>query len=291
MFSSMTGYGRAQVEGVHHRIFVEARSLNSRFLDVSLRLPTGGWALEPMIRKSIQERFKRGRIEVYVRCEPLSPEAEPSVELQVGKARSYLKVLEELRTKMDVPGAVDLPLMASFRDLFSFQETSVEGEKVALEDGLREALDHLEAMRMREGEALSEDLSTRIQWMAAEQERIHAMAPQVMEAQIARWRERLKKLMGDHSLDPGRLEQEAAIWMDRLDVTEELVRLKSHIGQFKQMLKQGGGIGRKLEFLLQEMHREVNTLGTKMMDAEISHRAVEMKAQIERMRELIQNIE
>jgi uncharacterized protein (TIGR00255 family) len=287
----MTGYGRSETEGTQYRIVVEVRSLNSRYLDISLRLPSGGWALEPMIRKRVQERFKRGRIEIHVHLEPMNPEVECPVELQVGRARSYLRALEALQSDLDIPGNVDLALMASFRDLLWTKDTALEEELQALEAGLQSALDSLEAMRRSEGQTLQTDLQERIVWMDGEIERIKTLAPELLESHKKRWIERLQSLMVDQTLDPARLEQEMVIWIDRMDVTEELVRLGSHLSQCRRLLKQGHGVGRKLEFMLQEIHREVNTLGSKAMDAEVSHRAVEMKAQIERMREQAQNVE
>jgi uncharacterized protein (TIGR00255 family) len=184
-----------------------------------------------------------------------------------------------------------LALMASFRELLWAEETTLEEEIQALEDGLEVALDALEAMRRSEGQTLEADLEKRVGWMDGELEGMRRLTPGFLEAHVKRWRERVQCLLGDQEVDSTRLEQEMAIWVDRLDVTEELVRLGSHLKQFRRLLGQDQGIGRKLDFLLQEMHREVNTLGSKAMDAEVSHRAVEMKAQIERMREQVQNVE
>jgi uncharacterized protein (TIGR00255 family) len=287
----MTGYGRAEVEGVRYRIVVEARSLNSRYLDVSLRLPPGWWTVEPSMRKRVLGRFRRGRIEVHVRWEPLRLEEEPRVELQMGQARAYQRALEAMGRELSLPGAVDLPLMASFRDLLSLPEASPEEERAALEEALDKALEALGGMRRIEGDAIQSDLEARILWMENEINGLNATIPKVVEAFMGRWRDRLQVAMGEHPLDPARLEQEVIIWMDRLDVSEESVRLASHVAQCRKIVREGGEVGRKLDFLLQEMHREVNTLGSKALDAEVSHRVVEMKAQIERMREQVQNVE
>jgi uncharacterized protein (TIGR00255 family) len=287
----MTGYGKAQADGLRHCLVVEVRSVNSRHLDVSLRLPAGAWALEPAIRKRIQERFRRGRIELQVRWEPLDLQAEPAVDVQLGKARAFRRALENLREELSLPGAVDVALMASFRDLLGVREASLEEEGDALQAALEEALEALASMRGAEGRAMREDLTGRIRWLGTEVEEIQARVPRVVEAHIARWRERVSLLMGDQTLDPGRVEQEMGIWADRLDVTEELVRLNIHLERFMRMLEQEDGAGKKMEFLLQEMNREINTIGSKAMDAEVAHRVVEMKGQLERMREQIQNVE
>ena len=291
MLHSMTGYGRAEAEGVRHRIVVEARSLNSRYLDVSLRLPPGWWALEAFTRKRVISQFRRGRVEVHARWELLHLEEEPQVELHMGRAKAYHRALQAMGRDLSLSGAVDLPLMASFRELLSLPEAAPEGERPALEEALHKALDALEEMRRSEGEAIQRDLEARVLWMENEIRGLKAMIPKAVEALMGRWKDRLRLAMGEPPLDPARLEQEMIVWMDRLDVSEEGVRLESHVAQFRKMMKEGGDVGRKLDFLLQEMHREVNTLGSKAMDAEVSHRVVEMKAQIERMREQVQNVE
>ena len=291
MFQSMTGYGKAQGEGRMQKVVVEARSVNSRHLDIKLRLPMGSWALESMIRKRVQERFIRGRIDISVTTEPLLPDEEPPLDFQLGRAKSYLKALEELKTECGIDGKVDLHLMSSFRDLFKIKDVTLEEELQALEAGLEGALQALESMRRTEGRALKEDLGERIDWMMEQTDLFRSTAPKVTEAQVERFNERIEKLLGDRQIDPGRLEQEVALLIDRLDVTEEIVRLQSHIEQFAGLLSEGRGVGKKLEFLLQEMHREANTLGTKAADAQLTHNVIEMKAQIERMREQTQNIE
>ena len=146
-------------------------------------------------------------------------------------------------------------------------------------------------MRWTEGQTLKADLEERNNWMKEQTEYFRSMAPKITEAQVERFEQRIEALLGDRQIDPGRLEQEVAVLVDRLDVTEEIVRLESHIDQFAGLLAEGRGVGKKLEFLLQEMHREANTLGTKAADAQLTHNVIEMKAQIERMREQTQNIE
>ncbi len=291
MLCSMTGYGQAQVDGVRNRIAVEVRAVNGRHLDLNLRLPPGGWALEHKIRKGIAERLRRGRIDVQVRWEPLDPEEEPPIELHLGRAKAYRKALERLREALGIEGAVDLALMASFRDLISSREPSIEAEEEALHEALGLALDSLEAMRIAEGKAIQSDIEERLACMEQGIVELEILAKQVVEGHLCRWRERLKLLTGGQHLDQGRIEQEMAIWVDKLDVTEELVRLKSHLQQFRNLMAGHDPVGRKLEFLLQEMHREANTLGAKANDAEVSQRIAGFKAQIERLREQVQNVE
>ncbi|MGQ9652729.1 MAG: YicC/YloC family endoribonuclease [Thermodesulfobacteriota bacterium] len=291
MFRSMTGYGQAEVKGVRNRIAVEIRSLNSRYMDLNLRLPTGGWALEPKIRKGIGNRLRRGRIDVQVKWEPLNPEEEPPVELHLGRAKAYLKALERLRDALGIAGMVDLGLMASFQDLISSRDPSIEAEEEAVQRAVGLALDSLQEMKIAEGKAIQRDMEERLASMEQELEGLGTLAKRVVEGHLSRWRERLQLLMGEQRLDQGRLEQEMAIWVDKLDVTEELVRLKSHLQQFRSLMVEEDPVGRRLEFLLQEMHREANTLGVRANDAEVSQRIAGFKAQIERLREQVQNVE
>jgi uncharacterized protein (TIGR00255 family) len=210
----------------------------------------------------------------------------------LGRARAYLRALEKLKTWLGLEGRVDLNMMMVFRDLLTVEEPGLEDEEEAVLEALEKALETLQEMRRVEGEALLRELWERLRWMKAEQQRLLREAPGWMEEHLARWRQRLSRMItAEGMLDPGRLEQEAALWMDRLDVNEELVRLGSHLSQFEAQLELDPGSGKKLEFLLQEMHREVNTFSSKVMNARASHAAVELKAQIERMRELVQNVE
>jgi uncharacterized protein (TIGR00255 family) len=291
MLLSMTGYGQAEVEGMRHRISVEIRSLNSRYMDVNLRLPAGGWALEPGIRKGIGERLRRGRIEVQVRWEPLDQEDEPPVVLHLGRAKAYQRALERLREVLGLAGTIDLELMASLRDLISFGEPSIEAEKEAVHKAVARALDSLEAMRIAEGKAIESDMSERLVLVEQGLRGLKDLAERVIQGHIRRWRDRVRILAGEQHLDQGRVEQEMAIWVERLDVTEELVRLESHLQQFRRLMREDEPVGKRLEFLLQEMNRELNTLGVKANDAEVSQRVVELKAQIERLREQVQNVE
>lgn len=288
---SMTGYGRAQADGNHFRVVVEVRAVNSRHLDIGLKLPPGCWSLEPALRRLVQERCRRGRIEVLVRWESLAEVDEPLVQLHTGKAKAIKRALEALGEQLCLAGKVDLALMASFRDLWELREYSMEDEAEALSAALKGALEGLDSMRKAEGEALKEDLQARVAWMGRELREIQQQAPRAVETHVAKWKERVRLLAGEHPLDLGRMEQEAAIWVDRLDISEETVRLEIHLERFLGVLEEEPPVGKKLEFLVQEMHREVNTMGSKCMDPEISRRVVEMKAQLERMREQVQNIE
>ncbi len=288
---SMTGYGRAQADGAHLRVVVEIRSVNSRHLDLVLKLPPGCWSLEAALRKTIQQRCTRGRVEVAVRWEKLQQDEEPVMVLHLGKAKAIKSALETLREELCLKGELELEILASLKDLWELQEHGLEEEADALHRALEGALEGLDAMRSAEGEALARDLRERAVWMAGELEMIRQRGPRALENLLARWRERVEILARGCSLDPNRMEQEAALWVDRLDISEEVLRAGVHLERFLQCLQEKQAVGKKLEFILQELHRELNTMGSKGMDPEISQRVVEMKAQLERMREQVQNLE
>lgn len=287
----MTGYGRAQVEGKHLRVVAEVRSVNSRYLDLALKLPQGCWSLEASLRKMIQQRCLRGRIELTLRWESLQEAPEPQVRLHLGRARAVKNALETLQRELSLKGEMELGLFTSLKDLWELQEHGLEEEAEALQEALAEALEALDEMRTAEGEALALDLRNRAAWMLQELESIRQRVPVALEGVLARWRERVQILAANHSLDQNRMEQEAALWVDRLDISEEIVRTKVHLERFLQVLTEQSPVGKKLEFILQETHRELNTMGAKCMDSEISQKVVEMKAQLERMREQVQNLE
>lgn len=288
---SMTGYGRAQVEGKHLRIVAEIRSVNSRYLDLALRLPQGSWSLEGPLRKMIQRRCSRGRIEVALRWESLQEAEEPQVRLNLGRAMAVKKALETLQRELCLKGEVELSFFASLKDLWEIQEHGLEEEVEALQKALQQALEALDEMRRAEGEALARDLSERAAWLGKELEFIRHRAPEAVKDTLARWRERVQVLVAERSLDQNRMEQEAALWVDRMDISEEIIRTGVHLERFLQVLKEQPPVGKKLEFILQEIHRELNTMGAKCMDSKISQKVVEMKAQLERMREQVQNLE
>ncbi|MGQ9857851.1 MAG: YicC/YloC family endoribonuclease [Thermodesulfobacteriota bacterium] len=288
---SMTGYGRFQADGRNLRAVVELRSVNSRSLDIGFRLPPGCWSLESSLRKQIQRRCHRGRIEVSVTWEALTKEDEPPVELRLGRAKAIKGALESLKEELGLPGEVDLALLASFRDLWDIREHPVEEEAQALGAALEGALRELEAMKRAEGKAIQEDLRTRANWIRTRLKEAEERAPVALENHLARWGERIRTLAREHDLDPARMEQEAALRVDRLDVQEEMVRLRIHLERLLEVMEEEPPVGKKLEFIVQEIHRELNTMGSKCMDTEISGLVVEMKAQLERMREQIQNVE
>lgn len=291
MLRSMTGYGRGEAGGVYHKVTVEVRSVNSRHLDINFKLPPGSWHLEPAIRKKIQARIARGRVDIFVKWEPKSPDVEPLVEVHLGRARAIKTALETLAREMGVEGTIEWQTLASMRDLWEIKEPPVDQEEETLMRALEMALDGLEEMRVSEAKALGQDLLARAQWIQRRIGELRARVPEVLDSSLAKWRERVRLLSKEAPLEESRLEQEAAILAERLDITEEIVRLEAHLERLIKTMDEQPPVGKKMEFLLQELLREINILGSKSQNLETLDLCISVKAELERMREQIQNLE
>lgn len=292
MLKSMTGFGRGEhaTPRAHYR--VEVQAVNHRFVEVRARLPRRLSRLEHQIQREVQHRFGRGRFEVHL-SERLLTDPPRTIRVDRAAAREFVTAVRALQEELDLPGALSVEALASLRDLVSFEEPEEEAGAVWAEirPALEQAFADLEAMREKEGAALAGELRHRLDLLERGLATVLARAPGTVAAYRARLQERVAALAGGVPLDPGRLEQEVVLFADRADITEEGARLASHLAQFRDLLDAPGPQGRKLEFLLQEMHREVNTLGTKAADAAIAAEVVAMKAELEKMREQLQNVE
>jgi len=290
---SMTGYGRKEVtgDGIHGSI--EVRSVNNRYLDIQVKTPRSLAALEPRVKKTVQDRFSRGRFDVFI---VRNGEQERAGRLTHDEALAaqYIGILRDLKERFSLSGEVDLSLVAGFQGLITVTEEKEDIEAIwqLLAQGLGQALDELDGMRSVEGQALVKDMLRRLDILASLMKDVQMLSPLSVENARKRMAETLTRLLNEQP-DPVRLAQEIAILAERTDVTEELTRLSSHIAQFHSMLAGATGepVGRKLDFLLQEMGREANTISSKAMDAQISYHVVNIKAELEKVREQVQNIE
>ncbi|MBP1711499.1 MAG: stress-induced protein [Deltaproteobacteria bacterium] len=292
MIKSMTGYGR--VEGLcdGRNIIVEAKSVNHRFLEIALRMPASLYPLEMEYKKKIAERFKRGRIDVSIRLEGECSDTS-KVNLNMDIARGYFDVLSRMKTEFNIQEPISIKSLISFRDIFTPPaETQLDADFLnSVEKMLQEALSILVNMRQDEGIVLFSDMQMRLQTIGSIMGEIRLRAPQVVLEYQKRLSERIKELTAGLELDAGRLAQEVAVMADRCDITEEIVRMQSHIGQFEALLQSDEAEGRKIDFLLQEMNREINTIGSKGNDAEIARQVIEVKSELGKLREQAQNIE
>lgn len=294
---SMTGFGVGEApvatgeSAASGRLTVEIRAVNHRFLDLRVRVPSQLPDLMSAVETIARERLTRGRFDISVRLDGASLGA---TALDRDRARSIYRALLELRDELAPNETVPLSVLAAVPDLFvpSF-EREIDVLRGALVTAFDAALESLDAMRFREGLALGEDLVRRLATIRKLSQAIAERCPQTLDGYRKRLRERAEKLrlISDIDVDAGRLEQEVALFADRIDVAEELTRLESHTMHFESMLAGAEAVGRRLDFLLQEMAREANTIGSKSQDVAIAHAVVELKAEIERMREQVQNVE
>lgn len=293
---SMTGYGQGVGEQGGVVLRVEIRSVNHRFLETRLHLPPPLFHLEPTLLSRIQKTLQRGRIELTVRIDNSSC-ALTAVRADLEMAQSYLGALKQLSAECSLPEMVDVATLAGFEGvLLSDLPSGVAQTAVqAAQQALQSALDELVQMRAVEGARLEQDISSHLAMMAQVTDQIGELLPRVAQ----RARERLQARVGDLlqsagldvSLDEPRLLTEVALIAERSDVSEEMVRLRSHLKAMESLLRQSGPVGRKADFLCQELLREVNTLGSKAADIEVTNLVVELKAELERIREQVQNLE
>ena len=290
--TSMTGYGRAEIKHQGRIWTVEVKSVNNRFLDVKIKLPRNYSALEDPIRKKIGDFHQRGRVDLVVN---VSGDFSDLVRIAVDTnlARLYQDRLQELADELGLDSRPDLAMLIGLPEVLTREQQPEDLEEIwpLLESALDEGFGQCLEMRVREGEALAADLAERLKVFTEVLDSIEQNLPSIVAERENGLRERLEKLLDTIDLDPARLAQEVAVMVDKSDVTEELVRLRSHIGQWRGLLDSSAPVGRKLDFLIQEFLREVNTIASKINDADNAHKTVALKSELEKMREQVQNIE
>jgi uncharacterized protein (TIGR00255 family) len=292
MLKSMTGFGRAEGETTLGRVVVESRSVNHRYCDINTKLPKRLSFFENRIKEIIRSQVSRGRIDVSLRLDTVGEEkVQLSVDLEL--AQQYYRVLQDLREKLQLKDEVTLNLLAGAKDLITAKEESGDIEPYWQEilPILKQSFKNMDDMKRLEGESLTKDLKQRLEHIAQQLQIIKQQFPSHLKANLSRLHERLRSLLEGMEIDPLRFQQEIAFLAERTDITEEIVRAESHLAQFSSLLEGNEPVGRKMDFLLQEIHREVNTVSSKVNDAEISQRVVEMKSELEKIREQVQNIE
>jgi uncharacterized protein (TIGR00255 family) len=292
MIESMTGFGlgTAQYEGFFAT--VEMKSVNHRHCQVALQIPEELSVYEYEVESRIKEAFERGRIRVKVEIENTDESAD--LQLDTAAARGYRRLLAELRDVSGVDEPITLSHLLTLGDLFKpalSSEKAVNRSWKSVQQGLAAAIEQLRESRRQEGRELGRDLAERIEMIGDQLDQVEERAPVRVEEARKRLSDRLEELIDDRRIDEDRLEQEVALLADKMDVTEECVRLRSHLKFFHEALEQKEPAGRRLKFLTQEMHREINTIGAKSNDSVISKQSVQMKEEVEKIREQIRNIE
>jgi len=291
MIRSMTGFGAGRAIQGGEEIDVEIRSVNHKYCEVKARLPRELAALEVELVRAVKDRLARGGVDVSLRRTATRGAVVPRVDLELAEA--YARAFDGLRARLGIPGPTGLGELLAAEGVVALEErpADLESARAAATAALAQALERLTAMRAREGEALTRDLAGRLDQIAQIVARVQRLAPQSVEQYRARLHERIQEVARGFAPDPARLAQEVALFADRIDVAEEITRLQSHVGQMRALMEGSAPAGRKMEFLVQELHREANTLGSKSQSAEIAGLVVDLKAEIERMREQVQNVE
>ena len=292
MIRSMTGYGSAELERDGQRLSAEVRSVNHRFCEVSIRAPKLVSLFEDQIRQLIQERFSRGKITIGISWGGAGDSGEV-LSLNVPVVERYVSLLQQMKERYRLSADLNVGTLATLPDVFTWEHTALSDEQTwsLVKTLVDRACENMNAMKAREGEALARDLDKRLGILRTELDRVVERAPFRPREAKDKLMSRLKVMLDDVEMDPARIAQELALMADRLDCTEECVRLSAHLDHFRQLIEGPEMAGRKLNFLLQEMNREVNTIGSKCNDADIARAVIIMKEEIERLREQVQNVE
>jgi len=292
MLRSMTGFGAGDLTTAAGRYTVEARSLNHRFLEVVVRLPRDLSSLEDRIRALVQRRILRGRVEIAIIRENYGKRAR-TVKIDVDLAKTFTSALHDLKQALELPGIADLSMLVGLPDLIKVEEQKedLEASWPPISEGVGQALERLVGMREAEGAQLARDLGERLERLSQRADEIERRAPVVVKDYAGRLKRRIGELVGTIPVDEGRVATEVAMFADRCDIAEEVTRFRSHLAQIRQTLDGDGAIGRTLEFIVQELGREANTMGSKANDLEIARAVIAIKGELESLREQIQNVE
>lgn len=291
MIKSMTGYGRAKLSKDDREYQIEIKSVNHRYLDISVRIPKQLSYLEETIKKEIAKKVKRGKIDVFVTFENNSLEGK-EIKINTELAKAYIDELKKLAEKENILSDIQVTEISKYPDVLNIQSNQ-DDEKITKEvlETITIATDNLVQMRETEGNKISEDLLKRLNTINKKVEEIAKLSTGLIEEYVVKLEERIKEILKNQEIDKTRLAQEVVIYADKCSIEEEVTRLNSHISQFKNLLNSDEAIGKKLDFIIQEMNRETNTIGSKANNLEITSGVIDIKTEIENIREQVQNIE
>lgn len=292
MIRSMTGYGSAKGTAAGFAITIELRSVNNRYLDLGIKLPRGFLFAESEIKNYIQKKVSRGKLDFFLTLDSVESD-QTRIRVNTRLAQAYRDAITEIGQNLELPTSVSALDIARFPDVLSLEKEELDQDAFLqqLFPLLDTALEDFNAMRTREGEKLAEDLLQKADHIEEMVQAVERQAPNTVSAYRERLEAKLREVLADTSAVEERMIAEAAIFADRVATDEETVRLHSHLSQFRKLMEEGSPIGRKLDFLIQEFNREANTIGSKCQDSEIAYLVVELKSEIEKIREQVQNIE
>ena len=292
MIKSMTGYGKSTLEVNSRKYQVEIKSLNHRYLDISIRMPKQLSYLEEIVKKQISSKISRGKIDVFISFENNSMEGR-TIKINTELAKAYITELRKLAKEENLSDNIEVNDIAKYPDVLIIQENQ-EDETIKNEivEVVNKAVENLVDMKQTEGIKIAEDLQKRLDYIQKEVNRVKEFSTGLINEYIVKLEERIKELLpNNQETDKNRLMQEVVIYADKCSIEEEVTRLNSHIGQFREFLKSDEAVGKKLDFMIQEMNRETNTIGSKANNLEITNEVINIKTQLENIREQVQNIE
>lgn len=292
MLKSMTGFGRYENTTEKYKICVEMKAVNHRYLDLSIKMPKKFNAFESALRNLMKNEVQRGKVDMYITYEDYSAESS-ALKYNATLAAEYMAVFQQMSEQFGIVNDVTASMLGRCPDVLTMASAEADEEELwkILSDAVAAARDKFVASRIAEGEQLRADLLSKLDAMNGYVDEIEARFPQVLVEYRTRLEDKVKELLGDNTYDENRILQEVAVYSDRICVDEEMVRLRSHINTMKDELRRGGAVGRKLDFIAQEMNREANTTLSKSGDLRLSDTAIALKTEIEKVREQVQNIE
>ncbi len=291
MIKSMTGYGKGNISKNLRNYQVEIKSVNHRYLDISVKMPRVLSYLEEDVKKVISSKVKRGKIDVFVTFENSSTEGK-EIKINNEIAKMYINQLKQLAEEENILANIEVTEISKYPDVLSVQNTQDDEQiKKELIEATTTATDKLVQMRQVEGSKMAEDLLKRIEKINQKIEKISELSTGLIEEYVVKLENRIKEILKNQEIDESRLAQEVVIYADKCSIEEEVTRLKSHISQFKELINSDDAVGKKLDFIIQEMNRETNTIGSKANNLEITNGVIDIKTEIENIREQVQNIE
>ena len=291
MIKSMTGYGRGNISKNDREYQIEIKSVNHRYLDISVKMPRQLSYLEDAIKKEISSKVKRGKIDVFITFNNNSLEGR-KIKINTELAHIYIEELKRLSEKENILSDIQVTEISKYPDVLNIQNEQDEDIiKIEVIEVLSDAIDNFISMRQDEGSKISEDLLKRLEYIKVKVNEISQLSTGLIEEYVVKLETRIKEILKDQEIDKQRLAQEVVIYADKCSVEEEITRLNSHILQFKNLLNSDEAVGKKLDFIVQEMNRETNTIGSKANNLDITKRVIDLKTEIENIREQIQNIE
>ncbi|HOJ78195.1 MAG TPA: YicC family protein [Bacillota bacterium] len=292
MILSMTGYGRGLTSSPNYTVTIDLKSVNHRYLDLNIKIPKSYSFLEEKIRREVSSKLSRGKIDVVVNIERhLSSDVQ--VQLNNPLVTAYLNAIREMQSNYSLGGEIDIQSIINLPDVFVVSQIEEDQEEVlaVVTEALVEALNNLIRMRQVEGQTLLQDFNSRILLLKQFQQKIAELSPEVVLSYRDKLTKKIQELTENIEIDPARIATEVAIFAERSDISEELVRIESHLEQFTKILELSEPIGRRLDFLIQELNREINTVGSKANDLQIGQIVIDFKSELEKLREQVQNIE